>query len=93
MTPDRAFEINRMIVRAYMVREGLSDDAMPPDLSGVSLAEAIEASKIVAATPPMPLKGGGYTMPCHVEPTRIGPLYAWAICTAAPWRICREHSA
>lgn len=92
MSQTRAFEINALIVGAWMVRERLSDGAVP-DLSSVSLADVIEASLIVAATPPARRDGGGVTLTCHVEPSKIPPLYAWAIATTSLFRICREHSA
>lgn len=91
MALDRAFEINSMVVGAWMVRSGFSDDAVP-DLSQVTLAEAIQASGIVAAAPPTPRPQGGVTLTCHVEPSRIPHLYAWAIATTELQRICREHA-
>lgn len=91
MRLERALEINRLIVDAWMVREGLLDKLIP-DLSGVSLADAIEASQIVAATPAAPREGGGYILTCYVEVTRIPQLYAWAITTTSLARICEEHA-
>ncbi len=87
----RAFEINSLMVGAWMVREGLSDKPLP-DLSGVSLNEAIEASKIVSATPPVRNQDGSSTLTCHVELSRIPSLYAWAVSTSALNRICQEHA-
>lgn len=78
MDTAKAFEINSLIVRAWMVREQLSAGPVP-DLCGVSLSDAIEASRIVAATPPERNASGGHTLTCHVEPMRIPRLYAWAI--------------
>jgi hypothetical protein len=91
MTPARAFEINSLIVGAWMVREGLSDNDVP-DLSSASLADVIEASQIVADTPPEPREGGGVTLTCHVALTRIPQLYAWAVATTSLARICKEHA-
>jgi hypothetical protein len=42
MTNDRALAINRLLVDAFMIREGLGNGTMP-DLSDVSLPDAIEA--------------------------------------------------
>lgn len=77
MTPERAFDINALLVQAYMARDGLGIGV--PDLSGVSLDDAIRAAGIVAATPPSRSPDGGQTLTCHVEPARIPRLYVWAI--------------
>lgn len=90
MSRDRAFEINGLVVQAWLVREGLSDKDVP-DLSSVSLVEAITASRIVAETPGERLENGSTRLTCHVDPTRIPQLYSWAIVTTSLARICQEH--
>lgn len=81
-TEDRAREINSMIVGAWMVREGLSEQPLP-DLSSVTLSECIEASRFVAAAPGRRNPDGSTTMTCFVDPTRIPALYAWTLATTA----------
>jgi hypothetical protein len=78
MTHDRAFEINALIVGARMVRERLSN-APIPDLTGVSLADAIAASAIVEATPGQRQPDGSTRLTCHVDVSRVPRLYAWAV--------------
>lgn len=79
MNPDRAIEINERLVMAYMVREKLSDRPLP-DLTDVSLTEAIEASKIIEGMEPRedPDHPGHKIYSCHVEPTRVHQLWFWA---------------
>jgi hypothetical protein len=78
MTSERAFEINSHLVKAWMIRECAPDEQVP-DLSSVSLTEAIEASRIVSETPPVPREDGGMTLTCYVESSRIPRLYVWAL--------------
>jgi hypothetical protein len=79
MATARAVDINDRLVRAHMVRDGLSDRPMP-DLSDVSLRDAIEASIIAASLPPARTPDGRGTIhTCHVEPTRVVHLLAWAL--------------
>lgn len=79
MSEARAFEINELLVAAWMIQNSYSDSKELPDLSGISLNEAVEASRIVAAAPPKPNAQGGHTHTCHVAESRIPQLYAWAI--------------
>lgn len=79
MPEARAFEINGLLVAAWMIQNGVSDGKELPDLSGISLNDAIEATRIVAATPPKPNAQGGHTHTCHVAESRIPLLFAWAI--------------
>lgn len=80
MTPCRAIDINRRLVATYMLRERITDGVIP-DLSDVSLTEAIEASKLVAAMEPQtdPERPGVKILTCHVEPTRVHVLWFWAM--------------
>lgn len=77
MTPERAIDINDRLVMAYMVRERLNDNEVP-DLSDVSLTEAVEASQIMAARSADPFRHRD-TFTCHVAPSRVHTLYFWAI--------------
>lgn len=77
-TTDRAGDVNARLVRSWMIREGVADGPLP-SLRDVSLDEAISASKEVAARAPERLPSGGVSIMCHVEPTRVPRLYAWAI--------------
>ena len=90
-TTARAFEINKRVVEAWLVREGLSDKLVP-DLSDVSLDECIQASEIVRCTPAQANGDGIAKIVCFVEPTRIPQLYAWAIATTSLARVCQEHA-
>jgi hypothetical protein len=80
MTNERAMDINGRLVLAYMVRERLGDNALP-DLSDVSLTEAIEASRIAAEMGPKPDpdRPGWNIHHCHVEPTRVHHLWFWVM--------------
>ena len=92
MTPERALEINTLVVGAWLSREGLSNGKLP-DLSGITLGEAISASEAVAAMPPVRNPDGSTTMTCHVATPRIPALYGWAVATTALERICKEHAS
>ena len=83
MTPTRALDINARLVAAYVVKERITDGPLP-DLSDVSLTEAIEASRIVSemtgeANPERP---GFKTFYTHVAPTRVHTLWFWAMAVA-----------
>jgi hypothetical protein len=91
ITTARAREINALVVAAWLVREGLSDDPLP-DLSTVPLADCIAASNAVAGLPGTRNADGSTTILCRVVASRIPTLYAWAVATAALERICREHA-
>lgn len=80
MTPERALNINERLVAAYMIRERICEGTVP-DLSDVSLTEAIEASKIVAEMGPRsdPERPDVKILTCHVEPTRVHLLWFWAM--------------
>jgi len=78
MHPDRATDINNRLVEAWMVRERISSGALP-DLSDVSMTEAIEASRIMGEPTPNPERPGVKVYTTHVEPTRVGWLWLWAM--------------
>ncbi|HVE20615.1 MAG TPA: hypothetical protein VNC39_01450 [Acidocella sp.] len=58
MTRKRALDINRRLCAGYFVINGLGCFTMP-DLSDVSLQEAVEATKIIDADPVVGRDGGG----------------------------------
>jgi hypothetical protein len=93
MTKERAFEINAFMVRAWCAFYDASGPALPSDMPTFTLAEALEASEIVASTPPEPLPGGGIRVTSHVVTERIPGIYAWATTKIAMDRICKEHAA
>jgi hypothetical protein len=80
MTPERALDINARLVTSWMFRERIQD-GIAPDLSDVSLNDAIEASKMVAAMGaiPNPDKPGFNTFRCFVAPTRVHLVWFWAL--------------
>lgn len=64
-----------------MVREGILDGCAP-SMMGLSLAEAEEASKIMAIHPGITHDDGSRTLLCFVDPVNVARLYAWAILQA-----------
>ena len=80
MSPARALEINNLVVRAWLIRERLSDAALP-DLSGVSLPDAREASEMMrrARLGETRNADGSTTYTCYVEPTRVWSVVLWAL--------------
>jgi hypothetical protein len=80
MTLERALDINMRLLKAWMLRERMKNGIVP-DLSDVSLTDAIEASKIVAAMKPIPDpdRPGFETYTCTIEPTRVHLVWFWAL--------------
>lgn len=80
VSPDRATDINQRLVTAWMARNQLGD-AILPDLSDVSLTEAIEASRIVSerGAQPDPERPGWSVVTCRIEPTRVHETWLWAM--------------
>jgi hypothetical protein len=82
LTPERAREVNALTVRAWMVQQGLHDGPVP-SLRGVTLDDAVAASRMMAGGLGRERRAdGGTTLHCHVDETRIPRLYAWAILQA-----------
>ena len=82
LTPEQAREVNALTVEAWTVQQGLSDGPAP-SLRGVSLDEALEASRMMAGGLGRTQRpDGGTSFQCHVDETRIPRLYAWAILQA-----------
>ncbi|CAH2606488.1 conserved protein of unknown function (plasmid) [Rhodovastum atsumiense] len=80
MTTDRAREINDALVTAWMVREQITCGPVP-DLSGISLADAMEATEIVAALPGERQPDGSTILKCHIEEKALAGLLAWTLMT------------
>ncbi|SHK23623.1 hypothetical protein SAMN02745194_04512 [Roseomonas rosea] len=78
MTLDRAKEINSLLTHAWMVWSGIYAGE-PPSLQGISLAEAEEASRVIAAHPGERLPCGRVRLTSHVHVSRVPRLYAWAV--------------
>ena len=78
MDLERAKEINGRLSWAYFVVEGLTDQPMP-DLSDVSLADAMEATKLVRDAPHENLPDGGQRVECVLEERAIARILAAAI--------------
>lgn len=80
MSMDRAtaLEINGRLCNAYFTLQGLHDKLLP-DLSDVSLAQAIEATAIIEADPVIERDGNGKTITCHLAERAIAPTLAAAI--------------
>lgn len=74
----RAFQINASLVTAWMIWNGMERGEVPC-LRGISLTDAIEATKLVQADRGMDHSDGTRTITCCVEPTLVPKLYAWAI--------------
>ena len=92
MTDERALAINRLLVDAFMVRDGLGDTRPLPDLSDVSLADAVEACEAmqdrrigITHRP-----DGSTQMLCFVAPTRVHELLEWAAFVRASERLDRR---
>ena len=82
LTPERAREVNDLTVRAWMVQQGLHDGPVP-SLRGISLDDAVAASRMMAGGLGRTQHAdGSTTFCCHVDATRIPRLYAWAILQA-----------
>jgi hypothetical protein len=78
MTLAQAYEINALIVKAWMIREGIME-AEIPDLRKITLAAAVEAAQIVQGAGPTRHADGTQTLHCVVDPTTIPKVFAWAI--------------
>jgi hypothetical protein len=91
MTDDRALMINRLLVDAFMVRDGLMDGAVP-DLSGVSVADAVEACEAMQDRRiGITRRADGSTqMLCFVAPTRVHELLEWVAFRRASDRLDRR---
>lgn len=74
----RARDINARLCTAYFVAEGIMDRPMP-DLSDVSLAEALEASRSVAGDIGEVRPDGTTVFTCHVSERAIPCVLAAAI--------------
>lgn len=75
----RALDINGRLCWAYFVAEGLTPHKPMPDLSDVSLADAIEASAIIEADPVIDRSDGKQTISCHLAERAIERTLAAAI--------------
>lgn len=84
----RATHINDILVMAWMYRNKIGG-ALLPDPAGVSLTEAIEATRIVAARPPKrdPDRPGVSVMTCHLAPSRVQETWFWVVQAAYERRI------
>ncbi|RVT91363.1 hypothetical protein EOD42_22170 [Rhodovarius crocodyli] len=78
MTLDQAKEINSRLVQAWMIREGVQEGEVP-SFSGIALADAIDASRIMEMHPGERLANGHTRHTCHVDLSRIPQLFAWAV--------------
>lgn len=81
MTSERAEQITKILVTAWMVREGILE-GRAPSVRGFSLAEAEEASRLIAVHPGIDNGDGSRTILCCVEPSKVARLYAWAVLQA-----------
>lgn len=75
----RALDINGRLCTAYFIAEGITPDQRMPDLSDVSLAEAIEACAIVEANPVIAEDAGKKTLTCHLAERAIARTLAASI--------------
>lgn len=84
MTPERAIEINAVMVDCWMIREGLKEPPLP-DVTGILPRDAVEASNMMMQEGLGRRRNadGSTTLTCFVEPTRVQSLYAWALATWA----------
>lgn len=79
MDRSRALDINGRLCTAYFVAEGFYPAERMPDLSDVSLAEAIEASAIVDADPVIEKDGDQTTITCHLAERAVARTLAAAL--------------
>jgi hypothetical protein len=75
----RALDINDRLCWAYFVIEGITPDKPMPDLSDVSLADAIKASAIIEADPVVYRGVGKKTISCHLDERAVARTLAAAI--------------
>lgn len=78
MSPERAAHINSLLVTAFMVRTGIMEAGVPK-LWGITLADCMEASRVMQAAGAATNPDGSKTLTCVVEPSKIPHLYAWVI--------------
>jgi len=78
MSLARAEEINGMLVQTWMLREGVVGGAVP-SLRDITLADAIEASNLMALHPGERLENGSTSFVCRIDPSLIPLLFAWAV--------------
>lgn len=77
----RALDINDRLCQAYFAIHGLAEAGGMPDLSDVSLADALEASRMIAADPTIEIKpDGGKVITCHVAEHAVARTLAAALC-------------
>jgi hypothetical protein len=86
VTPERARDINARLCNAYFIVEHIMEGIMP-DLSDVSLNDAREASRIMAADPGEPNDRGGRTITCHVDDRALPRVLAAATAVAGCGRM------
>lgn len=82
MNLETAREINGRLCNAYFTMHGLHDKPFP-DLSNVTLADALQAGRIVRAAPPV-RDGAGRRYECHVDESAIPKVLATVIAQTAP---------
>ena len=90
MTWHQAMQINEMLVKAWFVWSKITPGPFPV-LEGISLAEAIQATEIVAGIPPQVSITGVATYIATVNIERIPDLHAAVVAVNALDRIQREH--
>jgi hypothetical protein len=80
MSQERAVSINWIMVEAWCIQNGLKNGPVP-DIRGFSAEEAESASIMMRdyAFGSEKRPDGSTRLTSFVEPTRVVPLYAWAL--------------
>jgi hypothetical protein len=78
MSMDRAADINRRLVNAYMIWAGITCGPVP-DVRGISLADAREAARVVREAGPERLPNGASRHTLTVNDPDVDRLFAWII--------------
>ena len=81
MDLDRARMINGKLVACYMANKGIVQGQRPPPLTGITLAEALEATRMVGTQPPQRDPDGQKRFELVVAPVELPKLYAWSVLT------------